>query len=397
MAIAQRVHQHMQAASWIRGMFEEGIRLKQQYGEENVFDFSLGNPVLEPPPQFRQALQHLATNPRPGMHRYMPNIGYAETRAAIAAQLVQETGLPWTENHIVMVVGAAGGLNVILKTLLNPGDEVMIFSPYFVEYLFYVENHQGVAKVVPTTAEFNLDLEALAHALSPRTKVVLINAPNNPTGVIYPAATLQALGDLLQRKQDEFGTQIYLVSDEPYKKLLYDGMVYPEIYPYYANSMVVTSHAKDLALPGERIGYIATNPACAEASEIQDGFSFTNRTLGFVNAPALMQHIVTALQGVTIDMGQYERKRALLCDNLAAMGYQFVRPQGAFYLFPRAPVPDDVAFVKALQDERILAVPGSGFGTPGYFRLAYCVEDRTITDALEGFRRVAQAYGLSSL
>ena len=395
MAIAQRVRQHMQASAWIRGMFEEGIRLKQQYGDDNVFDFSLGNPVLEPPPRFREALQEVVSNPRPGMHRYMPNVGYAETRAAVAAQLAEETGLGWTEAHIVMVVGAAGGLNVVLKTLLDPGDEVIIFAPYFVEYLFYVENHQGTGKVVPTDAQFNLDLEALAQALSPRTKVVLINAPNNPTGVVYPAETIAALGDLLRQKQTEFGTDIYLVSDEPYKKLLYDDVVYPDVYPHYANSLVVTSHAKDLALPGERLGYIATNPGCPGLVELQDGFSFANRTLGFVNAPALMQQVITYLQGVTIDMGQYEHKRALLCDNLAEMGYEFVRPQGAFYLFPRSPIPEDVDFVKALQEERILTVPGSGFGTPGYFRISYCVEDQAIEGAMDGFRKVAKAYNLS--
>jgi len=395
MPIAQRVRQHMQAASWIRGMFEAGIQLKQQYGADNVYDFSLGNPVLEPPPQFYEALHQLVTHPRSGMHRYMPNVGYPETRAAIAAQLTRETGTPFTANHIVMVVGAAGGLNVVLKTLLDPGDEVMIFAPYFVEYHFYVENHQGVSKVVPTDAQFNLDLEAIAQALSPRTKMVLINSPNNPSGVVYPATTIQALGELLQQKQAAFGTQIYLVSDEPYKKLLYDGMTYPEVSLYYANSIVVTSHAKDLALPGERIGYIATNPACTEAYELQDGLSFANRTLGFVNAPALMQHVVTQLQGVTIDMSQYERKRDLLCTNLAAMGYQFVKPQGGFYLFPRTPIPDDVGFVKALLQRRILTVPGSGFGTPGYFRIAYCVEDQTIEHALDGFREVAKEYRLS--
>jgi aspartate aminotransferase len=395
MAIAQRVRQHMQAASWIRGMFEEGLQLKQQYGADNVYDFSLGNPVLEPPPQFYEALHRLVTHPQPGMHRYMPNAGYPATRAAIAAQLERETGVPFTANHIVMVVGAAAGLNVVLRTLLDPGDEVLIFSPYFVEYHFYVENHQGVTTVVPTDAHFNLDLEAIARALSPRTKVVLINAPNNPSGVVYPTATIQALGELLRHKQDEFGTQIYLVSDEPYKKLLYDDLVYPEVYPYYANSLVVTSHAKDLALPGERIGYIATNPACAAVHELQDGLSFANRTLGFVNAPALMQHVVAQLQGVTIDMRQYARKRDLLCTNLTAMGYQFVMPQGGFYLFPRSPIADDVAFIKALLQRRILTVPGSGFGTPGHFRIAYCVEDATIEHALDGFREVAREYGLS--
>lgn len=394
MAIAQKVRQYMQAASWIRSMFEEGIRLKQQYGEEHVFDLSLGNPVMEPPPQFYEALRYLVQHPQPGMHRYMPNVGYPETRAAIAAQLARETGVLFTEQHIVMVVGAAGGLNVVLKTLLDPGDEVLVFSPYFVEYLFYIENHQGVARVVPTDAQFNLDLEAIERAVTPRTKVVVLNSPNNPSGVVYPVATLQALGELLRRKQAAFSTQIYLLSDEPYKKLLFDGLTYPEVYPYYANSITVTSHAKDLALPGERLGYIATNPAGAEVRELQDGFSFTNRTLGFVNAPALMQHVITHLQGVTVDIHQYERKRNLLCDALQGMGYDFVRPQGAFYLFPRTPIADDVAFVKALQQKRILTVPGSGFGTPGYFRIAYCVEDRTIENALEGFRNVARAYGL---
>ena len=395
MAMAQKIRQHMHAASWIRGMFEEGLRLKQQYGDDNVFDFSLGNPVMEPPAQFYEALQFLVNDPRPGMHRYMPNVGYAETRAAIAAQLAQDTGVPFTAQHIVMVVGAAGGLNVVLKALLDPGDEVVIFSPYFVEYHFYVENHQGVTRVVPTDAQFNLDLQALEQALSPRTKVVLINSPNNPSGVVYAAATMQALGELLARQQAVWGTQIYLVSDEPYKKLLFDGLTYPEIYAYYPNSIAVTSHAKDLALPGERIGYIVTHPACADWRELQDGFSFTNRTLGFVNAPALMQHVIARLQGVTIDVRQYERKRNLLCDNLQAMGYDLVRPQGAFYVFPRTPVSDDVAFVQALQQRRILTVPGSGFGRPGHFRIAYCVEDRTIERALDGFRKTAQEYGLS--
>jgi aspartate aminotransferase len=396
MAIAQKIRQYMHAASWIRGMFEEGLRLKQQYGDENVFDFSLGNPVMDPPAQFYEALRYLANDPRPGMHRYMPNVGYAETRAAIAAQLADETGVLFTAQHLVMVVGAAGGLNVVLKALLDPGDEVMIFSPYFVEYHFYVENHQGVTRVVPTDTQFNLDLGAIEQALSPRTKVVLINSPNNPTGVVYPAATIKALGELLAQKQTTFGTQIYLVSDEPYKKLLFDGVTYPEIYAYYPNSLAVTSHAKDLALPGERLGYIVTHPTCADVQELQDGFSFTNRTLGFVNAPALMQHVITRLQGVTIDVGQYERKRNLLCDNLQAMGYDLVRPQGAFYVFPRTPIPDDVAFVQALQTRRILTVPGSGFGTPGHFRIAYCVEEHTIEGALRGFRETAQEYGLSA-
>ncbi|HXH12467.1 MAG TPA: pyridoxal phosphate-dependent aminotransferase [Alphaproteobacteria bacterium] len=394
MPIATKIKHYMESASWIRGMFEEGIRLKQQYGEDNVFDFSLGNPVMEPPPQFYQALRQLLAHPQPGMHRYMPNVGYAETRAAVAAQLTKETGIAFTAEHIVMCVGAAAGLNVALKTLLDPGDEVIFFAPYFVEYHFYVDYHGGVAKVVPTDAHFDLDLEALEAALTPRSKVVLINSPNNPTGVIYPATTLKQLGELLQRKQREFNTTIYLLSDEPYKKLIYGGLTYPEVYPHHPNSITVTSHAKDLALPAERIGYIAVNPACADLEDVISGMSFTTRTLGFVNAPALMQRVLTRLQGVTVDMAQYERQRDFLCDHLTAMGYQLVKPQGAFYIFPKSPVADDVAFVRALQTKHILTVPGRGFGTPGYFRIAYCVEDRTIERAMDGFQAVAKEFGL---
>ena len=391
MAIAQKVRQYMQAAAWIRGMFEEGIRLMHEHGADSVFDFSLGNPVVEPPPEFHQALQRLVMKPEPGSHRYMPNIGYPETRAAVAEQLAGETGTPFAANHVTMVVGAAAGLNVVFKTLLDPGDEVMIFSPYFVEYNFYADNHQGVSTVVPTDTSFNLDLPAIEAALSPRTKIVLINSPNNPSGVMYDNDTIRALGGLLRRKQAEFETQIYLVSDEPYKKLLYDGLVYPEVHAHFENSIAVTSHAKDLALPGERIGHIAVNPACAGLEELLEGLSFSNRTLGFVNAPALMQRVVRELQGVTIDMQQYERKRALMCDELAAMGYEFVRPQGAFYLFPRSPIEDDTVFVNKLLQRRILAVPGRGFGTPGHFRLAFCVEDRMIERALPGFRETLES------
>lgn len=394
MPIATKIKYYMESASWIRGMFEEGIRLKQQYGEDNIFDFSLGNPVMEPPPQFYETLRQLLAHPQPGMHRYMPNVGYAETRAAVAAQLTKETGIAFTADHIVMCVGAAAGLNVALKTLLDPGDEVIFFAPYFVEYHFYVDYHGGVAKVVPTDAHFDLDLEALEAALTPRSKVVLINSPNNPTGVIYPATTLKQLGELLQRKQREFNTTIYLLSDEPYKKLIYGGLTYPEVYPHHPNSITVTSHAKDLALPAERIGYIAVNPACADLQDVISGMSFTTRTLGFVNAPALMQRVLTRLQGVTVDMAQYERQRDFLCDHLTAMGYQLVKPQGAFYIFPKSPVADDVAFVRALQTKHILTVPGRGFGTPGYFRIAYCVEDRTIERAMDGFQAVAKEFGL---
>jgi aspartate aminotransferase len=394
MPIAQKIKHYMEGASWIRDMFEEGNRLKQQYGQDNVFDFSLGNPVMEPPPVVHATLRQLLKDPPAGMHRYMPNVGYEETRTAVAAQLAKETGVAFTAEHIVMCVGAAAGINVVLKTLLDPGDEVVFFAPYFVEYYFYVDYHGGVAKVVSTDAHFDLDLEALEAALTPRSKVVLINSPNNPTGVIYQATILKQLGELLQRKEREFNTKIYLLSDEPYKKLIYGGLKYPEIYLHHPNSMSVTSHAKDLALPAERIGYIAVNPECADLTDLISGMSFTTRTMGFVNAPALMQRALVHLQGVTVDMQRYERQRNFFCDTLSAMGYQLVRPQGAFYIFPKSPVEDDVAFVKALQAKHILTVPGRGFGTPGHFRIAYCVEDRTIERAMDGFHAVAKDFGM---
>jgi aspartate aminotransferase len=395
MPVAKQIKQYMESASWIRDMFEAGIRLKRQYGEEDIFDFSLGNPVLEPPPAFYEALRELVEHPLPGMHRYMPNAGYLETRAAVATQLAKETGMAFTAERIVMCVGAAGGINVVLKTLLDPGDEVLFFAPYFVEYHFYVDYHGGIAKVVPTKADFDLDIEALEAAITPRSKVVLINSPNNPTGVVYPPTTLKALGELLQRKERQFNTTIYLLSDEPYKKLIYGGLTYPEIYPYHPNTIAVTSHAKDLALPAERIGYIALHPECADLEDLVSGMSFTTRTLGFVNAPALMQRVLVQLQGVTVDMALYERKRNFFCDHLTAMGYQLVKPQGAFYIFPKTPIADDIAFVKALQAKHILTVPGRGFGTPGYFRIAYCVEDYTIERAMDGFHAVARDLGLS--
>jgi aspartate aminotransferase len=395
MPVAKQIKQYMESASWIRDMFEAGIRLKRQYSEEDIFDFSLGNPVLEPPPAFYEALRELVEHPLPGMHRYMPNAGYLETRAAVATQLAKETGMAFTAERIVMCVGAAGGINVVLKTLLDPGDEVLFFAPYFVEYHFYVDYHGGIAKVVPTKADFDLDIEALEAAITPRSKVVLINSPNNPTGVVYPPTTLKALGELLQRKERQFNTTIYLLSDEPYKKLIYGGLTYPEIYPYHPNTIAVTSHAKDLALPAERIGYIALHPECADLEDLVSGMSFTTRTLGFVNAPALMQRVLVQLQGVTVDMALYERKRNFFCDHLTAMGYQLVKPQGAFYIFPKTPIADDIAFVKALQAKHILTVPGRGFGTPGYFRIAYCVEDYTIERAMDGFHAVARDLGLS--
>jgi aspartate aminotransferase len=375
-------------------MFEEGAILKRQYGEENVFDLTLGNPVMEPPIEFKRELERLTGNPLPGMHRYMENAGYPETRAAVAEQLSLETGIKFTMNDIVMTCGAAGALNVVLKTILNPGDEFIIFAPYFAEYGNYIDNHGGVTKVLPTDEQFIPKLDILEAGITPKTRGVIINSPNNPTGVVYSEGFVRQLGDLLQKKEGQYGMQIFLISDEAYRKIIYDGLKYPPVFPHHRHSIVATSHSKDLALPGERIGYIAVHPKCSQREDLMDGLVFCNRVLGYVNAPALMQRVVRSLQNVSVSAAEYQKKRDFLYSHLKKMGYSVVKPQGAFYMFPKAPLRDDVAFVKELGQWNVLTVPGRGFGLPGYFRVSYCVEDRTLQGSLVGLRRAAEKFDL---
>jgi len=393
MAVSNKVKGSMEQGSWIRKMFEEGISLKQQFGEENVFDLSLGNPIMEPPQEFFDELRRVAENPIAGLHRYMPNAGFVETRDAVAAQLREETGQDFTANEIIMCCGAGGALNVILKTLLDPGNEVVIFAPYFVEYFFYADNHGGACKVVPPNDDFLPDLDAFENAIVENTKIVLLNSPNNPSGVLYSAELLAQLGEIIQRKEKEFGSEIFLVSDEPYRKILFDGLEYPHIFDHHVRSIVATSHSKDLALPGERIGFVAVHPDYDDKTELMDGLVFCNRTLGFVNAPALIQHIVKNLQSVTIDVQQYQDKRDFMYQNLTEIGYEMPMPQGAFYMFPKSPIEDDVEFTAELQKSNVLVVPGRGFGSPGHFRLSYCVTDETLAGSLEGFRLAFEAVG----
>lgn len=393
MTISNRVRRAMAEGGWIRRMFEVGIALKAQYGADKVFDLSLGNPIMEPPERFNAELRRLAADPAPGMHRYMPNAGYPETRAAVAETLRGETGLPFAGGDIVMSCGAAGAINVVLGATLNPGDEVIILAPYFGEYVYYVDNHNGKAVIVPTTDDFRLDLDAIAAAVTPRTRGLLVNSPNNPSGVVYAAGEIRELAELLRRKQAELNTEIYIISDEPYRRLIYDGLTYPQIFPHYDRTIVVNSHAKDLGLPGERIGYIAVHPDYPGKGELVDGLIFCTRTLGFVNAPALMQHLIRGLQDASVDVAEYQRKRDFLYGGLTELGYSVVKPQGAFYLFPKSPLADDAAFVDALQEWQVLVVPGRGFGAPGHFRISYCVEDWVLAGALEGFARAAERYG----
>ncbi|NLE95064.1 MAG: pyridoxal phosphate-dependent aminotransferase [Dehalococcoidia bacterium] len=385
----------MVEGSWIRRMFEEGNALKALHGADKVCDFSLGNPIVEPPEAFKAEFLRLAEHPMPGMHRYMANVGYEETRAAVAHELERETGISVASRDVVMTCGASGAMNVVLKTLLDPGDEVVVFAPYFVEFLGYVDNHGGKARVVRCDKGFLPDLDELAQAIGPRTKAVIVNSPNNPTGVVYPESAVRGLGEVLSRKEAELGTQIYLISDEPYRRILFDGLTPVSVFRHYHNSVVVASHSKDLALPGERIGYAALNPASDEHEDLLAGFIHCNRVLGFVNAPALMQHLVRNLQSVTVSVPEYEKKRNLLYRELSGMGYNVVRPQGAFYMFPKSPVEDDVEFVRELLSRLILVVPGSGFGVHGHFRISYCVADNTIEMSLEGFRQAAVRYGLT--
>jgi len=395
MAISKKVETFLSSASWIRKMFEEGERLRKIYGADRVYDFTLGNPNVEPPAAFKEALKKLALEPVPGMHRYMSNAGYPETRTAVAEALAGQTGLPFNVNHVVMTCGAGGALNVVLKTLLDQSDEVIILSPFFVEYKFYIDNHRGVFKEVSTTPEFELNLDAIDAAISPRTKGIIINSPNNPTGVVYNAASLKGLGKLMAAKEKELGRPVYVISDEPYAKIVYDGGAVPSVFNWIKNSIVVTSHSKDLALPGERIGYIAFSPQAEEPELLLEGLIFCNRTLGFVNAPALMQRIVAGLQHESVDIAEYQEKRDILYENLTALGFKMVKPQGAFYLFPTSPLPDDVEFVKAAQKHNILLVPGSGFGAPGYFRISYCIDKKVILNSLPAFKALASEMGLA--
>lgn len=387
MAVSRKVRQFVAEGGWIRRVFEDGLALKAQIGADNVFDLSLGNPVVEPPAEFKDELRRLAGDPAPGMHRYMPNPGYMDTRQAVADTLSEETGLPFTGNEIIMTCGAAAAANVVLKTILNPGEEVIILAPYFFEYLYYIDNHGGVAVAANTGDRFQLDLSAIEQAITPRTRAIIVNSPNNPSGAVYSAEGISGLAQLLNRKQGEHGTEIFLISDEPYKRIIFDGMEFPQPLTAYDNSVIITSHAKDLALPGERIGYIAINPNYEGKEELAAGFSFCNRTLGFVNAPALMQNIVRNLQGVSIDPDYYQRKRDYMHTALSELGYDTVKPQGAFYLFPKAPMEDDVAFTRELLQYNVLVVPGRGFGSPGHFRISYCVEDWVLEGAVEGMAK----------
>jgi aspartate aminotransferase len=391
MAISQKISEMMDRSSWIRKMFEEGSRLKKKYGDEKVCDFSLGNPNIDPPREFIETVVKILHKDIPGKHGYMPNAGLPTVRERIAEYLTGEQETRISGNHIILTCGAGGALNVVMKTIFNPGDMLLGSVPYFIEYRFYPDNHGGVFDSAPCRGDFELDIDALAGKITDKTAALIINSPNNPSGHIYSEKSLAALGEMLEKKSSRMGRTIYLISDEPYRKIVYDGNMVPPVFPFYKNSIVVSSYSKDLSIPGERIGFLAVNPDAEDAERLINGMILCNRILGFVNAPSLMQRTIQHLQGVSVDVHIYQHKRDLLCDGLAKLGYEFIRPKGTFYLLPKAPGGDDLGFVQILQEQLVLTVPGRGFGTPGYFRIAFCVDDGVIERSMKGFGRAIEA------
>ncbi len=387
MPVSKTIAKQLENASWIRRMFEEGIRLKRERGADAVFDFSLGNPDMEPPAAVLEALRRVAAGSQPGSHGYMPNPGYSEVRAAVAQKLRRETGLEFTAEDVFMTVGSAGACNVILKSLLDPGDEVIVLMPAFSEYRFYIANHGGVMVPVETDAEFLPDVERIHAAITPRTRALILNTPNNPTGRVYPESVLRDLQAVLSRAEQP----ITVLSDEPYKSFVYDGERQPEVASFIANTAICNSWSKSLGLPGERIGYLALSPRLDGNAELRRACAFSNRILGFINAPAIWQWVMLESLDEAVDAAPYEHKRNVLCDALAAIGYEVRRPEGAFYIFLKTPIADDIAFTRLLADEGVLAVPGTGFGRPGYIRLSLTIPLEKIKGAEGGFERAFRA------
>ncbi|MGA2896436.1 MAG: pyridoxal phosphate-dependent aminotransferase [Acidobacteriaceae bacterium] len=382
MPVANSIARQLENASWIRRMFEEGVRLKRERGADAVFDFSLGNPDVEPPPAVLDALRRVVAGNRAGSHGYMPNPGFAEVREAVAGKLRHETGLDFTAEDVFMTVGAAGACNVILKSILDPSDEVLVLAPYFAEYQFYIANHGGRMVIVETDDSFLPDVERIAAAITPRTRALILNTPNNPTGRVYPESTLRDLDEMLSRA----GQPIAVLSDEPYKSFVYDGGRQPEVASSIAHTAICNSWSKSLGLAGERIGYLALSPRLEDGATLRSACAFSNRTLGFVNAPAIWQRVILESMDETIGPAIYEQRRNVLCDALEAIGYEVRRPEGAFYVFLKTPIPDDIAFTRRLAEEGVLAVPGTGFGRSGYIRLSLTVPLEKIEGSIGGFR-----------
>lgn len=390
--ISEKMVSYVNNSSAIRAMFEEGKRLAAIYGAENVYDFSLGNPNLPAPQEVKEAIHQILEEEDPVLvHGYMGNSGYDDVREAVAASLNRRFGTSFAGEHIVMTVGAAGGMNVIMKTLLNPGDEVLAFAPYFGEYRAYVTNYDSVLKVVPpNTEDFQPDLLEFERRITPKTKAVIVNTPNNPTGVVYSEETIRGLADILRRKQQEYGTAIYLISDEPYRELVYDGNEVPYLTNYYENTIVGYSFSKSLSLPGERIGYLVLPPSLEDGEAIRSAANVATRILGYVNAPSLFQRVIMRCLDAQVDVDYYNRNRETLYEGLSKVGLTCIKPQGAFYLFVKSPLEDEKEFCEAAKRHNLLLVPGSSFDCPGYVRLAYCVSYEMIERSLPHFAELME-------
>ncbi len=393
--IAEKMKGMVANSSAIRAMFEEGNRLAEIYGAENVYDFSLGNPNVPAPQAVKQAMIELLDESDPVvLHGYTnSNSGYADVRQTVAESVNERFGTAFTGENIVMTVGAAGGLNVIFKTLLNPGDEVIAFAPYFGEYRSYTNNYDGVlVEISPNTENFQPKLEEFEEKITPKTKIVIVNTPNNPTGVVYSEETIRKMTEIMEAKQKEYGTDIYLVSDEPYRELAYDGVEVPYLTKYYNNTIIGYSYSKSLSLPGERIGYLVIPDEVADSDDVKSAANVATRILGFVNAPTLQQKVVAKCINEKTDLTFYNRNRETLYNGLIDCGFECIKPQGAFYLFVKSPVENEKAFCEEAKKLHILMVPGSSFACPGYIRLAYCVSYETIVNSLPKFQELAKKY-----
>ena len=394
--ISNKMKSLVNNSSTIRAMFEEGKKLSDIYGEENVFDYSIGNPNVEPPENIKTIISDILNKEKPNLvHGYMNNSGYEDVRDDISSFLNKKNDLNLTRDNIVMTCGAAGGLNIILKSILNPGEEVITFAPFFGEYKNYTENFNGKLVIVPTNIDtFEPDLDELSKVINSKAKAIIINNPNNPTGVIYSKEAIQKLADLLKEKQRELNSSIYLISDEPYREIVYDDAEVPCLLKYYDNTFIGYSYSKSLSLPGERIGYVVVNPSMTDCDEMMAALNIANRILGFVNAPSLFQRVIAKSLGSEVDVSIYKRNRDLLYNHLIKLGFTCIKPEGAFYLFPRTPIEDDKKFCQDAKQFNLLLVPGSTFGCPGHVRLSYCISYEKIEKSLEAFDKLAKLYSM---
>lgn len=394
--VSKKIAQALAGSSVIRAMFNEGKEMAARYGAENVYDFSLGNPATPAPESVNRSIKEIVNEMDPlELHGYMSNSGYEDVRRAMAENLNRRFQTSFDAHNIIMTVGAAGGLNIIFKTLLDPEDEVIVFAPYFGEYKSYAANFDAkIVEVEPDFASFQPDLEKFTGKITAKTKIVLVNTPNNPTGVVYTEETLQEMAEILRKKEQEFKTDIYLVSDEPYRELVYDDVKEIFLTKYYHNTIVGYSFSKSLSLPGERIGYVAVPDEVADAENVIAGLEVSNRTLGFVNAPSLIQKAVSRCVEEKTDIAFYDKNRKLLYEGLIKLGFTCIYPQGAFYLWMKSPDKDEERFVQAAKKYHIIMVKGAAFACPGYVRLAYCISPQMIEKSMSGFEQLAKEYGL---